>query len=81
MTPQDPCRDLTFKDVYDVIIDIERRIHAVRTLVGKLNPDIRLDLTERGIAEGWEPGTAKGLQMKVVCNVCNPVPKWPPFRE
>jgi hypothetical protein len=75
------CIDLPIKDIYDVIIDIERRIHAVRILVGKLDRKTKLQFAEDAVAKGWKPKGATGQRRPIICNVCHPVQKWPPYRE
>lgn len=75
------CIDMPLEDIYSVMMDIERRIHAVRTFIGKLDPNIRLKPVEDGVAAGWKPARARALGKRVVCTVCHPVKVWPPEWE
>jgi hypothetical protein len=67
--------------LYSVLIDIERRIHAVRTLVGKMDPDSSFVFTEPGVAAQWRGNQGERLSGKTVCSVCEPTIAWPPYGE
>lgn len=65
-------RNVSIVDVYGALYDIERRIHVLRTLIGKLSPDIELVFGKKEVAAEWIRPTGPGQLVNVVCNQCEP---------
>ncbi len=71
-----PCPSLV--DVYGAVYDIERRIHVLRTLIGKLSPDVALHYGTDEVSASWTRPSGSGWFIPVVCSKCEPAEmKWP----
>ncbi len=74
------CSKPTLIDIYSVLIDIERRTHALRILVGKLSPETELRPVKDGVAARVAASRTIPVPKPIVCNACHPV-QWPPYPE
>ena len=79
--PKPPVPCTTVEALYGVLVDVERRIHAVRVLIGNLDPKTKLQLVEDGVGGKWVPPEHLTSIAPAVCNVCRPGLKWPPYQE
>jgi hypothetical protein len=71
-------RKVSIVDIYGALYDIDRRIHVVRTLIGKLSPDIALVYGAKEVSAEWTKPTGPGQFPRVVCNQCEPADiDWP----
>ncbi len=71
-------RKVSVVEIYGALYDIERRIHVVRTLLGKLSPDIPLVYGEKKVSAEWTEPSATGGFTRVICDKCEPSGvEWP----
>lgn len=68
-----PCSVIRVKDLYAAVIDIERRIHVIRTLLGRFDPSATLTAVEHGSADEVKPRPDVELIGRVICASCHPV--------
>ena len=75
--PRPPCPAMTVKQLYAVVMDMERRIHVVRKLIGRLDPATQLKLGKPVIARQWNRKRGLELAGTVICNSCQAPEDWP----
>lgn len=70
-------RYVSVLDLYGVLYDVERRIHVVRTLIGRLDPGIALVYGKKKTAKQWRKPSAAAKLGSATCNHCRDPLQWP----